>query len=165
MTETRIPYFDHAEVEVDDIDLEEPAAAALKAFLCLDTSNRLADARHVFAYYADFRALIGEGEWLDDEMGVVSNASEIWRHVTPGPVFVEKGRRDDDNCYVVMEAECAWDREHGLMMVWRGGTTLCKVGGYDGHITNANAYADDTLADVVYRAVHPQHMTRLTDPS
>jgi hypothetical protein len=49
------------------------------------------------------------------------------------------------------------------MLVWCNGTTLTKVGGYDGHVTNVNSYADDSLADVVYAASNPEFTTRLND--
>ncbi|WP_371681854.1 hypothetical protein [Labrenzia sp. VG12] len=83
----------------------------------------------------------------------------MWRHVTPGPVFQERGNGDDDVWYAIMEAECDWEIEHGLMMVWRNGTTLCKVGGYDGHLTNADAYGDAHLSNVVYQATNPGFTT------
>ncbi|HRP77595.1 MAG TPA: hypothetical protein PL183_00670 [Aquamicrobium sp.] len=49
------------------------------------------------------------------------------------------------------------------MLVWRNGTTLTKVGGYDGHLTNRSAYDDDDdrLIDVVYSASNPEYTTRL----
>ncbi|MEM6596410.1 MAG: hypothetical protein AAF672_16600 [Pseudomonadota bacterium] len=104
--------------------------------------------------YRDFHEAVGGDDWLDAEMGIVQDPEEIWRHVTPGPVFIEDGRGSDTSCYVVMEAECAWEPEHGLMMVWKDGKFLSKVGGYNGHVTNANAYADDTLHDTVYVATN-----------
>lgn len=41
------------------------------------------------------------------------------------------------------------------MMVWRNGTTLCKVGGYDGHLINAYTYGDEHHSDVVCLATNP----------
>jgi hypothetical protein len=45
------------------------------------------------------------------------------------------------------------------MLVWHNGTTLIKVGSYDGHLTNRSAYADDSLIDVVYAASNPEYTT------
>jgi len=149
-----VPYFDGAAItlntEVDGI------AHVLDAFLTLDSTHRLTDSRHVFAYYQDYRS---GADWLDAIMAVPDHAQDIWKHVTPGPVYLEQGRRDDTSWYVVMEAECDWDVEHGLMMVWRNGTTLCKVGGYDSHLTNVNAFGDPALQNVVYAAVERQFVT------
>ncbi|MCX8995509.1 hypothetical protein NOF55_00120 [Rhizobiaceae bacterium BDR2-2] len=157
----QVPYFDNAEVELAE-DIDDPdAATALQAFLSLTAADRLADSRHVFAYYRDFHEAVGGEDWLDERMGVPETPADIWKHVTPGPVLFENGRKDDTSWYVVMEAECRWEEEHGLMMVWRNGTALCKVGGYDGHPTNVNAYADPGLADVVYAATNKTYRTYL----
>ena len=65
--------------------------------------------------------------------------------------------------YVVVEANCDWEEEHGLMLVWKDGKRLTKVGGYDGHLSNVWAYDDDTLENVVYAASNPKFQT-LLDP-
>lgn len=165
MTTTIVSYFDGAEVELDEgPDPDAPvAAAALASFLALTKEDRLSDSRHVFALYRDYYEEAGKPEWLDAEMGIPQSPVDIWDHVTPGPVTVEKGRKDDDNWYVVMQAECGWDAERGLMMVWRNGATLTKVGGYNGHLTNVNAYADPALGTVVYKARNPEYTTMLSD--
>ncbi|ACT03144.1 DUF6985 domain-containing protein [Paenibacillus sp. JDR-2] len=161
----RVPYFDNAIVEiVEEIDPSDmKAAAALKAFLSLTEEDRLADSRHVYAYYKDFHEAVGGEDWLDEEMGIPQTPADIWAHVTPGDIEVQQGWNGDDNWYVSMEANCSWEVEHGLMMVWRNGTALTKVGGYDGHLTNVNAFADPTLEDVVYSASDPKYTTRLSD--
>ncbi len=153
----KVPYFDGFEVELaDEVSSSDPT---LIEFLNRNATDRLKDSRHVFNYYQDFHDAVGGEDWLDQEMGVVSDPKQIWKHVTPGPVFVEDGRGSDTSRYVVMEAECAWEEEHGLMMVWKDGKVLCKVGGYDGHVTNANAYADDTLDNIVYSAINKTFTT------
>ncbi|TWC76418.1 hypothetical protein FB593_12137 [Rhizobium sp. SJZ105] len=164
MTTIVVSYFDGAEVElVEGPDPDAPAsAAALASFLALTKADRLSDTRHVFAFYKDYYEEAGRPEWLDAEIGIPESPADIWDHVIPGPVSVEKGRRDDENWYVVMQAECGWDAERGLMMVWRNGATLTRVGGYNGHLTNVNAYADPALETVVYKARNPEFTTRLS---
>ncbi|MFC3799213.1 DUF6985 domain-containing protein [Cohnella sp. GCM10012308] len=159
----KIPYFDNAEVElVEELDPDAPEeAATLAAFLSLTAADRLADTRHVYAYYRDFYEAVGGEGWIDEEMGVPEAPADIWNYVTPGGIELRKGRNGDDNWYVLMEANCGWEAEHGLMMVWRNGTTLSKVGGYDGHATNVNARANPSLANVVYAASNPKYTTRL----
>lgn len=159
----KVPYFDNAEVEVLEEVSDEGAASALASFLALTRADRISDSHHIFAYYRDYHEAVGGEDWLDEEMGVPETPGDIWKYVTPGgEIDVQKGRKDDDNWYVVMEANCGWEEEHGLMLVWRNGTTLIKVGGYDGHLTNRNAYADDSLIDVVYAASNPEYTTRLS---
>jgi uncharacterized protein DUF6985 len=166
VTSIRIPYFDNAEVSRFDDEVAPgdtaAAEAVLASFLALTPTDRIADSRHVFAYYRDYHEAVGGKDWLDAEMGVPQTAADIWHSVTPGPVTVGK---HDGHWYVAMEAECRWEPEHGLMMVWRDGMTLSKVGGYDGHMTNGAAYANDSLKDVVYAASKEKYTTRLTDPS
>lgn len=161
----QLPYFNNAEVELfdgfDENDLQ--AAEALATFLALTPADRLKDSRHVFAYYCDFREAVGGEDWLDAEMGIPEKPEDIWDHVTPNVVGVWKGRGDDKHTYIFVEANCVWEEEHGLLLVWRDGKVLNKAGGFDGHPTNAGAYADNAMSDVVYRASNPDYTTRL-DP-
>ncbi|WP_313196008.1 DUF6985 domain-containing protein [Shinella zoogloeoides] len=163
MTTLVVPYFGGREVELDDDgDPADPrSAAALAVFLALTEADRISDSAHVFAFCSDYCEEAGRPEWLDEIMEVPENPTNIWDHVMSGPVMVRKGRGDDNNWYVVMEAECAWDTEHGLMLVWHQGKTLTKVGGYNGHLTDAGAYRDADLRNVVYKARNPQFTTRL----
>jgi hypothetical protein len=132
----------------------------LEAFTKLTAADRIADSRHVYAYCQDYHEAVRGEDWLDAQMGIPQSPEQIWKHVTPGQVFVERSFSSDQH-YLVMEAECAWEEEHGLMMVWRSGTTLCKTGGYDGHITNVDAFADEAMKDVVYAANDQKFTTRL----
>jgi hypothetical protein len=165
MRKTRVPYFDQAELEVDDLaevgDMdadEEAGAAALRAFLALTSTDRLADTRHVYAYYQDFREAVGGEDLFDADISVPETPDAIWAHVQPTQIYLRAGQ-EDEHCYLVAMCECGWEVEHGLMMVWRDGTTLCKVGGHDGHITNTYAYDDASLADVVYPAIDRRYRT------
>lgn len=166
MRRIHVPYFDQAELEVDDLaevgDLEadeEVGKAALQAFLELTPADRLADTRHVYAYYRDFYEAVGGEDFLDEEMGVPKTPEAIWAHVRPTQIYLRAGQ-EDERCYLVVACKCDWEIEHGLMMVWRDGTTLCKVGGDDGH--NTYAYADDSLADVVYPGIDHAYRTYLS---
>lgn len=142
----KVPYFDGFEVELEDEDsLSDPA---LIEFLNRDRNDRLKDSRHVFTYYKDFHHMVGGEDWLDEEMGVVSDPEQIWAHVAPIQIHLETGRDPDTNRYVVLYADCDWEQEHALMMVWENGKVLNKVSGYDGCLTNTNA--DGTRHDVVY---------------
>ena len=98
-------------------------------------------------------------EFLDEEMGIPSSPSAIWEHVRPGPVHVA---RDEDGVhYVGMEADCAWEKEHGLLLVWREGQVLTRVSNDDGGLTNAWVLNDNSLSDVVYAATDGRFTTRL----
>ncbi len=149
----KVPYFDGAEVELYDTLSDDPA---LVEFLKRGPSDRRNDSRHVFSYYRDFHTHVGGEDWLDDVMGVVHSPEQIWPHVTPKLVSAKKG--SDGSQYVVIEADCAWEDEHGLMMVWKEGKYLCKVGGYDGALTNGDT-DDDKRINEVYSATDENFTT------
>lgn len=161
----KVAYFDNAGIELSDrYDPSAPGAiTALDAFLTLTSADRLRDTWHVFAYYQDVRDTVGGEEWLDEEMGVPQTPEEIWSFVHPKEIGFWSGRGSDNNCYIFLEADCGWEQERGLLMVWRDGTTLNKVGGINGHPTNVNAYGDQSLQDVVYYASSPEFTTRLRE--
>ena len=53
--------------------------------------------------------------------------------------------------FVALENECAWEPEHGLMLVLKEGRAVTKVSEYDGHLTNGHAFANDSIPeDSVY---------------
>lgn len=104
---------------------------ALARFLELGPRNRQAEARHVLAYWRDLRAWT-DPEAMDAQIGAPpDDPDKVWSHVEPRNLSLSD---EDGAAYVSLEAECAWEPEHGLMMVWRGGDRLVKVGGYDGHL-------------------------------
>lgn len=160
MTTIKIPYFDNVEVELDFDDVAPHNRAAAEAvvatFLALTPADRIADSRHVYAYYRDYHYAVGGEDWLDEEMGVPQTPADIWASVTPGPVVVSEWY---GHWYVVMEAECRWESSHGLMMVWQEGAKLSKVSQYDGHMTNGRGY--DGREDAVYSATDDEYTTRL----
>ncbi|MEM6988962.1 MAG: hypothetical protein AAF721_00650 [Myxococcota bacterium] len=126
----------------DDRDQSE-IQQAVANFLALDTSA-LTDAQsHVFAYYADCR------QYADVN---IESADQVWKHVQLGNAPVVSRRfYGDRGVYVSLECNCDWEEEHGLQLIFRNGEAITKVGPYDGHLTNVDAFADKTLDGVVYR--------------
>lgn len=116
--------------------------AAIRAFRGLDRSALEAAAPHIYAYYQD-----AADEWAE-EIGSVAEVLDHIRFVEL--VTVSRDSRGEQRVYVSVEGECDWEEEHGLQLVFRDGASVTKVGPYDGHLTNVNAYADDSLAGVVY---------------
>jgi len=131
-----VPYFANAEVNVcETSDLSDPTAqAALDNFLKLTNADRLSHARHIHANYRGMHDAVGGEDWMDQQFGVptLENIWDLvivrWLHITHG---------SDSNCYVDITADCPWEIEHGLSMVWLNGETLIKVGAIDGHSTNS----------------------------
>ena len=131
----------------DDDANREDFDAAVAAFLTLDRDALAAAAPAIFEYYQDVVY------WLaDDEVPVlIGGPDSVLDHVHPGPeVVVARDLRRDRRVYVSVECECDWEPEHGLQIVFRDGATVTKVGPFDGHLTNAAAYARDDLEGIVY---------------
>jgi hypothetical protein len=160
----KVRYFDNVRVDlVEGADQPDTKAmSALAAFLELTSADRVSDSRHVFAYFRDCVGGIHDSNLPDEITRISDNPADIWQHMTPSKLFLEHSEDDAGEWFVVIEAECAWEEEHGLMMVWRSGKVLNKVGGYDGHVTNVHAFDDDSLVDVVYAASNPDYTTRLS---
>lgn len=78
----------------------------------------------LFAYYRD-----SEGG-LD-----IASPSDVWKYIefNDEPLVT----RDEGLVYLSLEGSCAWEQEHGVQVVFLEARTLCKVGPYDGHVTNS----------------------------
>ena len=132
----------------------ETSRRAMAAFLALGPEARAAAAPHVLAYCRDTVEAVGEDAL--DGVEPPAGPDDVWRLVEPVNLTV---RERDGVAFVVMEANCAWEPEHGLMVVWRDGRQLEKVSEYDGHLTNAAAFDDPGLAETVYSAAEPSFTT------
>lgn len=122
---------------------------AIKNFLELDDSV-LSDAEgYVFQYYKDIlKHLVPEDDWYVE----IESPKDVWKHVRFGKQpTVSRRYYGDKAVYISLECGCSWEQEHGLQIVFKRGEYINKVGGYDGHLTNSDAYADESLEDVVYK--------------
>jgi hypothetical protein len=90
---------------------------------------------YVFANYAEMKAALS-AEDLDCD---IASAADEWPHVHPKEIFVSR-RRQDRAIYVQIFAECDWEPEHGLQIVYRNGRLLSRVSDQDGHRTHTDAY-------------------------
>ena len=170
MTPAPIPYFDNRIVTVDqraevgDLHtLSGAGAFILNAYMGMTSADRLADTRHVYAYYRDIHYHVGGETSLDPFMGVPSSPAAIWNFVQPREIYLMSGFDADPHHYVVAACDCDWEREHGLTLVWRDGTTLCKVGPSDGHTTNVDAFDDPSMQNVVYPAIDARFRTMVEE--
>ncbi|MEO1482923.1 MAG: hypothetical protein AAFU77_12520 [Myxococcota bacterium] len=84
----------------------------------------------------------------------LSKPSEVWDHVAIGAepsIVLGGGKYTPSRHYISFEGNVAWEPEHGLQLVFEKGPKLCKVSPYDGHVTNAAAFADPNLHGVIFR--------------
>ncbi|MFH1924503.1 MAG: hypothetical protein ABIP48_32020, partial [Planctomycetota bacterium] len=87
----------------------------------------------------------------EDELHI-ADPHDLWNHVRLGKeIYIERRNHGDRKLYATIECGCDWEREHGLQIVLREGLSVTKLGPYDGHLTNSDAYADPSLELVVYR--------------
>jgi hypothetical protein len=124
--------------------------AAIKNFLAGDRTVLERASKHVYRYYLDVREDVGP-----DEEGFprIRSAATVWKRVRFGPEpMVRRRHYGDKKVYVSLECNCDWDAEHGLQLVFKNGRSINKVGPYDGHLTNSDAYAKRALERVVYVA-------------
>lgn len=135
-----IPYFDGRQLTftldgLTEADTED-VTKAVEAFLALDSSARMAASQFVFQNYRRMVDAVG-----DDDIGFrVTTAEEIWAHVHPSEIFVSRRHRRDHLIYIQITAECDWEREHGLQIIYRRGCELSRVSDQDGHLTHTDAY-------------------------
>jgi hypothetical protein len=136
----RIPYFDGHEMTftIDGLPDVEAAAieAAIHSFLQLGPHDRSVATPYVFQNYRRMVEALGD-EGLDFE---VSEPEGVWQHVHPSEIFVSQRGRRDNLIYLQITAECDWEGEHGLQIVYRRGVELSRVSDQDGHLTHTDAY-------------------------
>lgn len=131
------------------IDGYEPDASAglvacIEAFCSLEASHLTAVSDHVFAHYRDVAADVTEEPGFPQ----IPEPADVWDFVT---LTDEPLVRQHEGHWFVLDNECAWEPEHGLMIVLKEGREVVKVSEYDDHLTNRHAFADDTIPeDAVY---------------
>ena len=131
-----VPYFDGRPMTFTLDGLEEsdePAVAtAVASFLSLTAADRDSASASVYQNYLALAAAVDE-----DEVGCsISSPGDVWNHVTPHEVFVKQDYYGDKSIYVRINAECDWEPEHGLQIIYRHGRDLSRVSAQDGHLTD-----------------------------
>ena len=147
----------------DPEPLPPAGQAAFDRFMALTPDALIPASRHVFAYYQDMMQHLGGQGWPGIPLPKLDDPSQVWDHVTPTGLIIQSDWDASGPWYIGIEANIPWEVEHGLVMFWEDGHKLVKVGRVDGHVTNANSYADPALEGVVYAALAPQFRT-LADP-
>lgn len=111
--------------------------AAIGKFLGLSVEDRNEATQCVFKNYSEFVDAVGE-EDVNVDIGI---PSDVWKHIQPSAVYVLRRYSGDKKVYVRITAECDWEQEHGLQIVYREGNQLARVSDQDGHLTYSDAYA------------------------
>ncbi|MBX9655673.1 hypothetical protein K2Y11_18820 [bacterium] len=132
----------------DDDSRQHEFHVAISNFLQLSPNALKESEEHIFRYYQKCNASC---EMHSPECLSIETSSGVWPHVRIGnEVIVTRRAYGDKAIYVSVECNCDWEVEHGLQIVFRNGQRVNKIGQYDGHLTNSDAYNDDSLEDVVF---------------
>jgi hypothetical protein len=121
---------------IDGLEEDQAPAAfedAVSTFLRLGAKDRKEATPHVFQNYRRFVDAVPDCELH------LSSPEHVWTHVRFTEVRVTRRHRGDEKVYVQATAECDWEVEHGLQLVFREGRRLTRVSSQDGHLTYADA--------------------------
>ena len=125
---------------------------ALQNLINLDSSVLAAVEPHVTQYCNEILDLY---DHQDRPHVSIQQPSDVWKYVQFGTEMHVSRRAegdDEDGIYFSLECNCDWEPEHGLVLVLRDGLEFTKVGPYDGHLTNSDAYADPKLKNVIFKS-------------
>lgn len=115
---------------------EKEVESAITSFLKLGPADRRGISLYVFAQYRKIAELVSE-----EDLGCqIESPEAVWQHVHPSQVLISRRHRRDRAIYISIAAECDWEPEHGLQIVFKGGSQLVRVSDQDGHLTHADAY-------------------------
>ena len=132
----------------DDDHARDDIHAAVKNFLSIDQSALQEAEPHIFQYYMDCNSDFSPE---DEDYLIIDSLRNVWKHVKFGDEpIVTRRAYGDRGVYVSLECNCDWEIEHGLQIVFKNGLRVNKVGPYDGHLTNSDAYDRDDLENVIY---------------
>jgi hypothetical protein len=109
---------------------------------------------YLWEYYRSVASQFDEDEWDEHGIPELDADADIWAevHLIEPPCIVLGGDPlAPAPTYISFEGEVSWEPDHGLELVVEHGRSICKVGPYDGHSTNAMAYDDATLLGVIFR--------------
>jgi Domain of unknown function (DUF6985) len=147
----RTPDFDEDEPSLDERVVYDEAIANFVS-AGPDMLEQATD--HLWAYYRWFASGFSQTERAAYGIPDIPATSDIWDHVkfrNPPSITVGSDRFEPAPSYISFEGEVTWEPEHGLQLVFEHGLRVCKVGPYDGHNTNAHAFGDFSLIDVVFK--------------
>ncbi|MCP5078640.1 MAG: hypothetical protein GY951_11380 [Psychromonas sp.] len=125
---------------IEDIDEDENPDEfdeAISNFIELDESLKSEIETYVYKSYLEFKEAVGP-EYCPTN---ILDPSGVWQYVYPSYISVSRRPYGNEEIYVQLLAECEWEPEHGLQIVFHKGKTLNRVSDQDGHLTHSDAYA------------------------
>lgn len=126
-----VPYYDGKEIKFTLVDLQEDKKSedfilAVRNFLKLTVKDRAVAEKLVYKEYQEMVSMVGE----QDAGPVITIAADVWNHVHPSSIYVLR-KLNDQKIYIKIAAECDWEIENGIQIVYRNGNELCLVSEQD----------------------------------
>lgn len=127
-----IPYLNEVELPfvLDGLAFDrkpEEFLEAVYSFLNLQLSDRDQATKQVFHNYLSRRSDAGE----DGSHPLIDREVDVWSHIKPTEVLVKRDPYGDKVVCVQIIAECDWEKDLGLMLLFRYGNDLVRVGTHD----------------------------------
>ncbi len=118
---------------------------AVRSFFDLGPADRQVAGDYLFRLYRLYAGMFD----ADEFDFAIPNPAKVWDFVTPTEIHVSRRPRAERSVYVEILAECRWDVEHGVAIIYRGGSKLSRVSDQDGHLTTADAFDLPEVADTI----------------
>ena len=140
-----LPLFSGATVELyvppaiaarEPLPIPEQLVSACGAMLALTPEALSEITPHV---WANHRRFAGSEAFTEGELG---STDAIWDHVQPYTLTVQQHA---GAAWLILECDCAWNREDGLQLVLKEGVRWVRVSAYDGCLTDGEAASDPSL--------------------
>jgi len=118
-----IPYLDATlDVRIDpdqrDGDITDKQRQVYRSIMQLPATTQRLMEGPIFENYLKIR-----DEVEDSTMPDIAAATDIWSHLDPRAILIPR-HRASKCAYFFVEAECGWEPEHGLEVLFRGGEVL-----------------------------------------
>jgi len=91
---------------------------------------------YLFQYYKS--SIKHWGAKSEDYINIPSS-DDIWEHIDiSSGYYITISKDFDGDVYLSLSANCDWEQEHGLQIVYHKGNELVKVGSFTGHLRNSD---------------------------
>ncbi len=117
---------------------------AIRNLLELQESRIIEAEFYFFWYYKETME-------LSDVDCVINSQGEVWKFISLRDTIYVQFRESDQKAYLLITCRCAWcDQDSDQVL--RNGMDIARIGLGSFHNTNAEAYGDPALENVIYHA-------------
>ena len=121
---------------INEDESPEEFEEAISNFMGLEESLKSEIEPYIYKNYLEFKEAVGP----ECCATIISAPPDVWQFVYPSYVNVSRRPYGNKEVYIQLLAECEWEPEHGLQLVFHRGKSLNRVSDQDGHLTHSDAY-------------------------